>query len=264
MGAAAPAAVPSGDALLDAGRADEAVAALRIAAEQSPDAAGVRADLGTALAAQERFEEAAEQFRHALELDPRNLNALQNMAEALRRQQRFDEAVEHYRAVLEVDARLAPAHAGLGSALFFLARYDEAVESLARAASLGLEPAQTGTVRRLLGMTLHELGRLDEAAEEYERALRIDSRDTQALDRFGMLRFAQQRYEEALGLYRALAEIEPGTANTHANIGVTLHYLGQREAAIDSVERALRIDPNHATARSLVAQLGVARETLLR
>ena len=143
------------------------------------------------------------------------------MAEALRKRQRFDEAVEYYRAAIEVNARLAPAHAGLGNALFFTARYEEAVESLARAASLGLEPAQAGPVRRLMGMALHELGRLDEAAEEYDRALRIDSRDTQALDRLGMLRFAQQRYEEALGLYRTLAEIEPGTANTHANIGVT-------------------------------------------
>ena len=41
----------------------------------------------------------------------------------------------------------------------------------------------------------------------------------------------------------------------HANTGVTLYFLGRRDEALASLERALELDPTHDTARRLATDL---------
>ena len=97
---------------------------------------------------------------------------------------------------------------------------------------------------------------LQEAAEalgmeqRYERALQIDANDLETMDRLAMLRFGQRRYEQALGLYRRMAEIEPGAALIHANLGATLYYLDRVDEAVRSFEHALSLEPTLETART--------------
>ena len=52
------------------------------------------------------------------------------------------------------------------------------------------------------------------AVAQYEQALRLEPRNSEALDHLAMARFGQRRYEEALALYRTLAEIDPDNALT--------------------------------------------------
>ena len=176
-------------------------------------------------------------------------------AEALRGQGRHEEAIASYRAALILDSEYAPAHAGMGTALFRLQRYEEALESLARAAALQPDPALAGTVQRLMGRAAQELGRFEAAAEHYAGALQIDPQDSEALDRFAMLRFGQQRYAEALERYRTLVEIDGGSAQTHVNLGATLYYLGRVDEAARSFEHALSLDPDLEAARNALEQL---------
>ena len=94
-----------------------------------------------------------------------------------------------------------------------------------------------------MGRASLELGRTDAAVKHYERALEIDARNAKALDSFGLLRFGQQRYEEAHRLYRTLIEIDGANAQVYANMGATLYYLGRPEEALSSLDRALSMDP---------------------
>ena len=176
-------------------------------------------------------------------------------AEALRGQGRHEEAIASYRAALILDSEYAPAHAGMGTALFRLQRYEEALESLARAAAQQPDPALAGTVQRLMGRAAQELGRFEAAAEHYAGALQIDPQDSEALDRFAMLRFGQQRYAEALERYRTLVEIDGGSAQTHVNLGATLYYLGRVDEAARSFEHALSLDPDLEAARNALEQV---------
>ena len=47
-----------------------------------------------------------------------------------------------------------------------------------------------------------------------------------------------------------LAEIDPDTAQNHANMGVTLYYLGRFDEAVQSFEHALSKDPSLDMARA--------------
>ena len=180
---------------------------------------------------------------------------LQEAADALRKQERYTEALAAYRTVLEIDPEYARAHVGLGDSLFQLRRYAEALDALARAVALQPELPDAGSVHRLMGRAAHELGRPAEAAEHYERALQLDPRDAEAIDRLALVRFEQQRYEEALVLYGRRAEITPTNAQTHANLGVTLYYLGRAEEAFGRFERALSLDPSLQAARASLEQV---------
>ena len=175
-------------------------------------------------------------------------------------QKRFVEAVATYREALTLDPDYVPAHAGIGEALFHLARYEEALEALARAVSLQPEAALTGARLRLMSLAEQELGRSEAAAGHFERALQLDPRDAEALDRLALVRYGQQRYAEALELNRRLAELSPEGAQIHANIGAALYFLGRVDAAVRSFEQALALDPTLQTARAALEQI---RETRL-
>ena len=191
----------------------------------------------------------------------RATHELQEAAEALRKQQRYEDAVAAYRAVLEIDPEYARALAGMGDALFRLQRYEEALQALAQAAALQPGPPLAGSLQRLMGRAAQELERPEAAAEHYQRALQLDPRDAEALDRLALVRFGQQRYAAALDLYRKVVEIKPGSAQIHANLGATLYYLGRVDEAIRSLEHALSLDPALETARTALEQI---RQTLPR
>ena len=204
---------------------------------------------------QQRYEEADVYLRRARELRPRDPATFHTVAEALRKQNRYEEAIASYRTALELDPEYAPAHAGLGIALFQWEHYEEAVEAMEKAVALQPELPVAGSLHRFMGIAWQEMGRPEAAAKQYERAVRIDPRDTEALDRLAMVRFKQQRYEEALALYRTMIEINPDSAQTHSNLGTSYYYLDRPADALRSFERALSLDPTLESARTGLEQV---------
>ena len=93
---------------------------------------------------------------------------------------------------------------------------------------------------------------------QFERALEHDPDHFQALAHLAHWRFGQREYVGALDLYRAMAVLEPENVTVHANVGVALYYLGRSEESLASLERVLRLDPEHEMARSLVEELRAA------
>ena len=172
-------------------------------------------------------------------------------------QSRNREALETYRAVLEIDPKYARAHAYMGDVLLELHRYEEAVEFVNKALTLiEAAPSPTpdlptaGLLHALLGDASWGLGRREAGDEHFRRALELDPHNMTTIEYVAAAHVRQKRYREALDLYRTLLEIDPERAATHADIGVSLYYLGRTEEAIRSLERALSLDPTLETART--------------
>ena len=286
------------NALLKAGRAEEGLAAARVAVEQRPDDAGARANLGRALSELERFAEAGESLDRALELDPRHKGALQNTAELLRKQALYEAAIEAYHAVLERDRAYPLAYAGMGDALFRLGRYEEALAPLAQALALQPGLPMAGTMETLMGRAARELGRFGEAARHFERAMALDPGDPTPVLDLATLRALQQRhdeadellgrvramrphdpatlqevaealrkqgrFEESLAAFRAVLEIDVAYALAHAGMGDALFRLGRFEESLASLAQALTLQPGQPASAALHRLMGRAAHELER
>ena len=239
-----------GNALLEADRTEEGLAASRIAVQQRPDSADAYSNLGLALSNLERFEEADESLRRALELNPRHKSARQNTAELLRKQEQYAAAVEAYRTVLERDREYALAYAGMGDALFHLERYEEALASLAQAVALQPGLPMVGDLQVLMGRASRELGRLEAAAEHFRRAMAIDPRDATPVLDLANLRAMQQRHEQADALLRRARELQPNDPATLQNVAEALRKQQRYEESLAAYRAVLELDPEYALAHA--------------
>ena len=238
-----------GRAARELGRPEEAVQHFERAMQIEPGTMEPLFELAKLRLSQGRPAAADRILRRALELSPDDPATLHNVAEALRTAGRYEDAIAQYRSAIAIAPAFAPAHAGLGIALFQGGRYAEAIEALERALTLQPDvPVAGSSLHVFLGRAAQELGR-PVAAEHFARAVRDDPGDREALDHLAMARFGQQRYEEALALYRIMIEIDPDNAVTHSNIGAALYQMGRLEQAQASIERALALDPNLEIAR---------------
>ena len=251
-----------GRAERELGRLHEAEQHFHAAMELEPDNVEPLLDLAKLQFRQGRTADAERFLDRVNEMRPLDPAILHNVAEVLRIHSRYADAVANYRAALEIDAEFAPAYAGLGIALLQQERYAESLEALERALALQPDlPLAGSSLHIFLGQAAQKLGRPD-AGDYFVRAVQNDPNDLEALDHLAMARFGQQRYEEALSLYRTMIDIDPDSAITHSNLGATLFYLGQLEDALSSIERALALDPDLESA--LVGQRVVTAELAKR
>jgi adenylate cyclase len=85
------------------------------------------------------------------------------------------------------------------------------------------------------------LGRAEEMAN---KALSIDDSDVRAHIVLGRIHIFYHRYEQAMAELDRAVTINPNNADGLAGRGNTLMWLGQTDAAIETLEAAQRIDPN--------------------
>jgi protein O-GlcNAc transferase len=99
-----------------------------------------------------------------------------------------------------------------------------------------------------LGITLQELGRLEEAEKSYKKAIEIKPEFAEAHSNMGALLKKLGRLEAAAISYRKAILIKPEFAEVHSNLGVTLEKLGRFEEAAISYKKAIEIKPEYAEA----------------
>ena len=92
-------------------------------------------------------------------------------------------------------------------------------------------------------------GRLDEAFDEFSRALRIHPRSVEALSNLGNLLLKSGSTSEAIEHYEAALRIAPRNVVTRTNLGIALLVAGRRAEARAQVEEALRVMPGYAPAQ---------------
>ena len=282
-------------ALIAENRLEEAEAAARVAVAQRPDSHDALVNLAVALGQLERFDEAERHLRRAvaiapgqeaakplenlavllsrrnaldeaeallrqaLESAPDDISILRNLAKLLQAKRRPEAALELYDRLVEEGAGDIATHSARGNLLFGLERHDEALTAWRRALAQAPEPGAAFSLHTSMGRAeWAKTGSADAAARHYERALAINPRDATALGNLASLRIAQQRHQDALALFQRALEQAPDAAGLHAGRGYALYAVGQADAAIASLERALALDPGLDEARS---HLALARQS---
>ncbi len=99
-----------------------------------------------------------------------------------------------------------------------------------------------------LGNLARDGGRLDEAAEYYERAIALDPACAPAMNNLGNLKRRQNNADAAVAWLERAAAAAPADATIQNNLAVALQSAGQRDEAIRRYRTALALDPDFASA----------------
>ncbi len=110
------------------------------------------------------------------------------------------------------------------------------------------------------GLESYRDGKLEESMAYFDKVLKIEPNNLDALNNKGGLLNTQGDFYEALVYFDRVLEIEPNYVRALVNKGSTLGSLGKFDEAIFSLERALEIDPENIDALSNKAAVFVDQE----
>jgi tetratricopeptide (TPR) repeat protein len=135
------------------------------------------------------------------------------------------------------------AHNNLGSVYFRNGRINEAIEQYQKA--LEIYPRYVMALNNL-GNALFRAERMDEAIEQYQKALAIQPDDADAHDDLGNFLLEKGQVDEAIDQYQKALAIRPDDADAHDGLGNALLEKGQVDEAIIHFQKALAIQPDSA------------------
>jgi serine/threonine-protein kinase len=184
--------------LLDLGRPDEAVPALREAVRLRPEMALARSRLGLALHRLGDWDEAAVQLREAVKREPGLAAAHNNLGLALLERNELDQAETELGEAVRLQPDLAAAHFSLGLLRARQDRLADAVAELRQAVRLQHDYAEA---HYQLGLALSRLGELGEAVAALRLAARLRPSDAAAHCQLGL---ALQRQGDIRDAYAVL------------------------------------------------------------
>jgi serine/threonine-protein kinase len=246
-----------GKAVLEAGRAAEAVGYYRAALAARPKTAVVYLNLGKALGNSRQREDAVVQYQEALNLDPRFARAHYNLGTVLHDLIRLDEAMREYRTALDLNPRILGAYTNLGNALRDTGRPAEAVDAYRQALDL-VTPKREKLVLTYngLGLALCDLDRRDEAIQAFCTAIRLND-DAQFVwpdTNLGSTLFETGRLEESVSAFKRAIARNGRHAPSNAYLGRSLLALERFDQAAAATRRALQNLPADAPQRSEITQ----------
>jgi superkiller protein 3 len=173
----------------------------------------------------------------------------------------LDDEIVEIKKLLETEPEDFQAQCRLGEVYFAKGMLDEAYANVSKAIEIaeGLRAQMAESLAMYyanLGTILATQGKLDEAMEQFRKALSINSRDVLALFNLGRARFDQDDYMEAKNLYEQLVDVTPEDPIAWFQLGKVYEKLEQRnvsdlhtiDAAIMAYRRVLELDPHNLEA----------------
>ncbi len=241
------------DSLLERELFEKAVWCLREAAKIDAELPGVQGKLAEVYAATGRYERARQLYLRELRIEPGDIDTLLSLGTLLVEMNRFAEAGEKFRRVLEIEPDNAEAHFELGDLAEREGRTDDAGRQFD--VVLRLDPEYSGARRRLAGVLFRRGKAEDRAAVEAllrreltefgERPAQFEGAD---LEELGSLLLDADLAEDAVRVFRVLAEREPEQARSHHLLSVALLEAGERAEGMEETRKVLRLDPRNVAA----------------
>jgi Tfp pilus assembly protein PilF len=103
---------------------------------------------------------------------------------------------------------------------------------------------------------MHERqGNSQGAIEQYEKALKAEQKNLDALVGLARLHDRERRFDRANELYRRAVAAHPNNATVRNDLGLCLKRQGQIEAAVESLERAVQLEPKKTIYRNNLARV---------
>jgi Flp pilus assembly protein TadD len=143
------------------------------------------------------------------------------------------------------------AHDNLGNVLIQTGRVSEAIEQYEQALKINPDDAKA---HYNLGTAFGRTGRVSEAIEQLQRAVKIKPDYAKAHMNLGNALMLTGRVPEAIEQFEQALKFKPDDPYAHVNFGNALMLTGRVSEAIEQFEQALKIKPDNPYARNNLAK----------
>lgn len=213
------------------------------------------------------YDDAIASFTKALQLQSDYVPAMLNLGVAQTDIGAFADAVTNLEKAVKLEPGSAPVHAALARAYLGAEKPEEAIEEAQTA--LALDP-HSYDARLVAGLAdFYYRQRMASAVDQFTRAIQVDATRPDAYIELGNVYFQMESWYRARGEYqRALERIpEAAIANTaaerarvHFLIAHTYHHSNLYDREIESLNKALALQPAFVDALRQISRAYEARE----
>ena len=165
-------------------------------------------------------------------------------------------AMKHFRAAVELDPSYAAAHAAIADGHVYLATLETEspaplLDQARRSARRALELEEVADAHSALGAVLALAdGAWADAERAFKQALRLSPSSSHVRGAYATLCLApQRRIDEAIEQLRDAVRVDPLSAFQRSMLAQALVLGGLPDEALDEIEHALDLDPDHLAAR---------------
>jgi len=209
-------------------------------------------NLGNALLQKGQVDDAIAHYQKAMEINPNYDLPYNNLGLALVQKGQMDEGIAQYQKALGINPAFSEALNNLGLALVQKGQADEAISQYQKA--LGINP-NYADAHYNLGIVLIQKGQVDEAIAQFQKALEINPNYAKAHNNLGAAFFKKGQLDEALAQWQKTLEIDPNNSEAHNNLGAALLQKGQVDAAMAQFQEVVRLRPNDIDAQKILAKV---------
>jgi tetratricopeptide (TPR) repeat protein len=252
----------------------QAVAQYQKAVDDNPTSAEAHLNLGLAYLSLDATDQAEAAFESALRLNSNDTSVYYRLGGIYYLQEKYEKAI----AVLERAIHLFPdwdqAHAQLGIVHFQRHNYDRAHAEFEKAFLLMMSPesrqyrtapsspqAGAGTykldlllpahVSYFLGRIAFERGKVDQAAEHYERAISLGPPLAKVYFQLGLVYLSQKQEDEAVEVFQEAIRIDAQMEGARYQLGLLYFKQGKTAEAATEMERYRQIK-GHLAAKDAI------------
>ena len=192
-------------------------------------------------------------FQHALNVTGVNAVAEANLGFAFAEQGQHDKAIPLYKTVLQSYPRAdANVWNNLGGSLAAIGKLEEAINAYQNA--LKLDPSM-GDAHENLAFALARSGRLQESLIHFGDAARLEPENATVHNVYAVMLGAAGRTDEAMQEFQIALRLAPDSAATHVNLANLLAKQHARDEAMAHYSEALRLNPAFVEAHYYIASL---------
>ena len=95
-----------------------------------------------------------------------------------------------------------------------------------------------------IGIAYHQMTDLKSAKKYYEKAIKINSQYSEAINNLGTVYYAQKSYRRAIGQYKKSLKVAPNSASVYSNLGTAYFARKNYNEAVAAYQHALSLDPD--------------------
>jgi|SaaInl5LU_22_DNA_1037371.scaffolds.fasta_scaffold07611_5 tetratricopeptide (TPR) repeat protein len=181
-----------------------------------------------------------------------NLKQLYQQAEQSLARRDFQSCHQSAMQILQAQPDFAPAFYLMAVIASEHENYAKAIDVVQRALNLD---SSNPDFYALLAKCELILNHQDRARKAVDKALSLNLDKATTLDTLGVTLSRLGEHEQAIKLFQRVAELQPMVAEHHYNLAASQQFIGDFDAAEQSLETAIRLKPDYSRAHSSLSQL---------